>query len=170
MKFSKPKEDSAKETAASISATIGIRQTASMQARTDSMDLIEDIAGLLNHGPVFAQHCSAIQGIGGLEGILILRSILDEAELDPESSILDRILQEFKDSEANELYILVIDYDDAVRQSLGKVISMYFNSADNGFKPKPSDLAEAISKAGKVGSIDDLVAALEAKLNLKGKK
>ena len=170
MKFNtKPGEPEVKSTD-SITVEVKSRQYTTMQVRTDAPLLIEDLMGLLAHGSKFAQHCSLIHGIGGLEGILILESILEDAELEPESSLLDRILQEFKDSGAHELMILMVDYDDATRQSVDATIKHYFSCADNDFKPKASVIAEALKKSVKVGSIDDLVSALEAALNLKGKK
>jgi len=168
LKFTK-KEDSAKSTD-SVTVAVKARTYSTMQVRTDAPLLIENLMELLGHGSVFAEHCSLIHGIGGLEGILVLKSILDTAELDPESSLLDRLLQEFKDSEANELMILMVDYDDATRKSVDATIQHYFNSADNDFIPSAESLKNVLKKAVKVGSIDDLISALEAKLNLKGKK
>jgi len=169
LKFTNPKEDSAK-TADTISVEVKTRTLTTMQVRTDAPLLIEELMGLLGHGSVFAEHCSLVHGIGGLEGIMVLKSILDTAELDPESSLLDRLLQEFKDSEASELMILMVDYSDAVRQSVDSTIKHYFHSAGNDFKPTAESLKEVLGKAVKVGSLDDLISAIEAKLNLKGKK
>lgn len=170
MKFTKPEEPKAKAKESTIEVEVGVRDISALQVRTTAPMLVTDLMKLLNHGSTFAEHCSLVHGIGGLEGIFILKSILKDAELEPDTSILDRMLQEMKDKDADELHILMIDYDDATRMSVDATIKTYFKSAGNDFKPKPSALAEAISKAGKVGSIDDLVAALEAKLNLKGKK
>ena len=169
MKFTKPKEDSAKSTE-SITVEVRARTYATMQIRTDAPLLIENLMELLGHGSVFAEHCSLVHGIGGLEGIIVLKSILDTAELESESSLLDRLLQEFKDSEAQELMILMIDYDDATRTSVDATIQHYLNSADNDFVPTADSLKDIMKKAVKVGSIDDLISAIEAKLNLKGKK
>jgi len=169
LKFTKPKEDSAKSTD-SVIVEVKARTYSTMQVRTDARLLIENLMELLSHGSIFAEHCSLVHGIGGLESILILKSILDTAELDPESSLLDRLLQQFKDSDAQELNILMVDYDDATRQSVDATINHYLTCADNDFKPSAENLKDALKKAVKVGSIDDLISALEAKLNLKGKK
>lgn len=145
------------------------RTVTTTQVRTDSPLLIEELMDLLSHGSVFAEHCSLMHGVRGLEGIIILKSILKTAELDPDTSLIDRILHEMQEAEADAVQVLLIDFPDAVRKSIDVTIKAYFNSASNDYNPTPTDIADAMKSAGKVGSIDELISAIEATL-FKGKK
>lgn len=165
MKFNNPKESEAKATESKSTITVEVRarELSVIQMRSNSFEILKDFMELLNQGSIFAEHCSLIHGIGGIEGVLILRSILGAVELEADTSALDNMLLELEKSDASELQFLMIDYTDNERAAADATFKAYLRS----LVPTTKDATKSPTKGG---SITDLISAIEAALNLKGKK